>query len=516
MSVRRGTALSLASSFVALALIVSVGAAAAQEAAGPSLLSDARAGHTATLLADERVLVAGGVDGETELATAEVIDPASATVASLGALAQARSGHTATLLPDGRMLIAGGHAEGSSLAAAELFDPDTGTSAPAPAMKWARTGHAAALLDDGRVLLVGGTDDGKPVARAELFDPASGSFTPTAKSRAVHRDATATVLPFGKVLVAGTATKKKAPAAELYDPVKDKWTAVKKAPRVTGHVAAKLRDGRVLLAGGPGEKSQLFDLAKGKFAQAPAVAAKRTGHTATPLLFGEVLIVGGDQNGEEVAAVELFDIETDSFETIGELMIPRTGHTTTALAEGGALIVGGTWAGLALDGILVYDPDTRELEPLGGVTALAEPAADARSKDQVLAELGAPDAFLILYPDRSADVATEPVSLETWTWYDTGAELTFEGDTLVSEESVEPVDEFTATPYEPASFEAYMSLDEVIDSAGVEDYFGGPMDDAGSTELYFGRQLAWGLKDGALHFIEGIALGAEAASEEVE
>ena len=484
--------------------------------AGPALLSEARSGHTATLLADDAVLLAGGSDGDTELASVEIIDPVAASVAPLGSLTVARTDHTATLLPDGRILMAGGRVGDASLADTELLDPVSGTSEPIGDMRWARAGHTAVLLDDGRVLLVGGVAGGKPVARAEIFDPATQTFKPAAKSKATHLDSAATALPFGKVLLTGAATKKKGQAAEIYDPARDKWSAVKKAPKLTGHSSTLLRDGRVLLAGGSAKKAQVFDMAKGKFAPGPALIARRTGHTATPLLFGEVLIVGGDENGEEVATLELFDIETDTLEPIGEMMLPRTDHTTTALSDGSAIVVGGTWAGLALDDILVYDPDMRALEPLGGVAALVEPPTDARSKYEVLAELGTPDAFLILYPDRSADPATEPVALETWTWYDTGVELTFERDRLVSEGSVTPMEGVVATPHEPVLFEAYMSLDEVLAVAGVEDYVGGPMDEAETTELYYAEQLAWGLKDGALHFIEGIALGADATSEEVE
>jgi len=467
-----------------------------------------RSAHTATLRPDGSVLVVGGSDGVAALASVERIDLEAKTTEIIGALDQARSAHTATALTDGRVLIAGGTTDGAALASTELLDPATGTSQPTGDLTWPRTEHAAVLLEDGRVLLVGGVADGKPVARAELFDPTTGATTPAARSKAVHRDATATVLPNGKVLVTGTATKKKAPAAELYDPATDKWSALDKAPKATGHVATRLPDGRVLLTGGSMKKAQLFDPAKGRFAGAPALAAQRTDHTATPLLSGGVLIVGGTQVQDEVSTLELFDADADTFETIGEAMIPRTGHTTTALPDGRALVVGGTWAGLPLGEVLVYDPDTRELEPLGDAATSAEPSPRARSKADVLTDLGPPDAFLILYPERAEDATAEPVSLETWTWYDSGLELTFEGDALVAEEGVEAIDDVIATPYDPDSFEAWMSLDEVLAAAGVEDRYGGPMDDAETKELWFAEQLAWGLDDGELRYIEGIALGA--------
>ena len=99
------------------------------------------------------------------------------TVANLN---QARAGHTATLLANGSVLIAGGRdASGHALSAAEIFDPSTGQytpiSAAVPTPVW---GHTATLLADGSVLIAGGRDDlGRPIASAQLFDPSSSTFT---------------------------------------------------------------------------------------------------------------------------------------------------------------------------------------------------------------------------------------------------------------------------------------------------------------------------------------------------
>ena len=76
----------------------------------------ARVGHTATLLKDGKVLLAGGKDASGQaLATAELFDPAASSYAPLGNLAVAVWGHTATLLSDGTVLISGG--TGASVAA---------------------------------------------------------------------------------------------------------------------------------------------------------------------------------------------------------------------------------------------------------------------------------------------------------------------------------------------------------------------------------------------------------------
>ncbi len=144
--------------------------------------------HTATLLADGRVLVAGGFDfADQPLSSAAVYDPATGTFSPTGSMATARGLATATLLADGRVLVAGGGAAtwvqpGLVLASAELYDPKTGTFSPTGSMATAREGHTATLLRDGRVLIAGGIDASTgdhTVASAELYDPKTGTFSPT-------------------------------------------------------------------------------------------------------------------------------------------------------------------------------------------------------------------------------------------------------------------------------------------------------------------------------------------------
>jgi hypothetical protein len=80
-------------------------------------MAEARTFHTATLLPNGNVLVAGGGDDNS---TAEIYDPATASFSITGGMETGRSGHTATLLSNGSVLVAGGGIF-NGLASAELY-----------------------------------------------------------------------------------------------------------------------------------------------------------------------------------------------------------------------------------------------------------------------------------------------------------------------------------------------------------------------------------------------------------
>lgn len=185
-----------------------------------------RVGHTATLLPDGMVLVVGGGsevrpdEGPYLSATAELYDPVTGRWMATGKMTQARSGHTATLLPDGAVLVAGG-GPGDG----ELYNPNTGRWTVTESMTEARgSGHTATLLRDGTVLVAGGLGPGSdPIAltSAELFDPRSGRWTATGGMAEAHGfSQTATLLSDGRVLVAGGFWRVRLSSAELYDPRK--------------------------------------------------------------------------------------------------------------------------------------------------------------------------------------------------------------------------------------------------------------------------------------------------------
>jgi hypothetical protein len=220
--------------------------------------------HTATLLPDGKVLVAAGFysspyygSGGSHNAAA-LFDPASETWTPTGSLANHRSGHTATLLPDGKVLVAGGgdHRTWSgvgTLSTAELYDSASGTWTATGSLVTAREGHGAVVLPNGEVLVAGGSRS-SPSARlssAELYNPGSETWTTTGSFATARSTQTMTLLPDGNVLLAGGYDGITRASAELYHPARGIWIATGSLTTGRyGHVAALLPNDNVLITGG--------------------------------------------------------------------------------------------------------------------------------------------------------------------------------------------------------------------------------------------------------------------------
>jgi hypothetical protein len=183
----------------------------------------ARVSHTATLLTSGKVLVAAGIGqvggAPGVLAECELYDPAKEIFsATLGHLANARQLHTASLLADGKVLVAGGMLDnaGTATATAELFDPTTQMfTATKGTLATARDFHTATVLNDGTVLVTGGDNGTGTLATAEVYDPTVDSFSPTGSMGSTRESHTATLLNDGTVLVNGGIGGGEA-TAELY------------------------------------------------------------------------------------------------------------------------------------------------------------------------------------------------------------------------------------------------------------------------------------------------------------
>lgn len=344
----------------------------------------ARIGHTATLLRDGSVLVVGGYDGDgppiedaahIPLATAELYEPASGRWSAAASMGSARAGHTATVLPDGRVLVVGGGGEddllegGPRSATAELYDPRTGEWTATGQMTEARNFFTATLLANGSVLVAGG---GANYVEAELYDPGAGTWTTTGSMKEGRKGHSATLLLDGTVLVAGGCACSEPPptaSAERYDPTSGKWASAGNMTVGRFPTAVLLADGTVFVAGEgySGDilpSTELYDPGTGRWAATSSFVQERHDPSVAALADGRVLVAGGLERaptfGSErtpLDSAELYDPATRRWAATADMDAARMDHTMTLLSDGRVLVVGGGDAADARSAEL-YDPGT--------------------------------------------------------------------------------------------------------------------------------------------------------------
>ncbi len=284
-----------------------------------------------------------------------------------------RSGHTATLLRDGTVLIAGGMLRnGDFSSTAEIFDPKTNQFSPVKDMLLGRVGAAAAVLPSGKVLIVGGwyeTDE------AEIYDPATRSFAATGRMSERRARPTATVLRDGTVLITGGESDSNrmvaTNSAEVYDAHSGKFTRV--GAMHTGrlaHTATLLQDGRVLVAGGGTarkqvtETAEIYDPKTRIFSVAAKMSVPRYKHTAVLLNDGTVLIAGGSDAGDWETAyntAEIYNPRTNTFAPAGKMAEGRFKLPPEAVLLTHEVLFFGGAPGAAL-----YDEHSKEFRDIAG------------------------------------------------------------------------------------------------------------------------------------------------------
>jgi hypothetical protein len=327
-------------------------------------LSRASVNHTATLLGNGKVLVAGGEDptsvpSRPAFRNWALFDP-TAGMWSAGNSSATGARASATLLADGRVLLVGGDAGWQFQSAPEdgafIYDPTSGMVTPTGKLITARARHTATLLPNGKVLIAGGqvatTQPGGTFANAttsaELYDPATGNSVSTGNMLHAHAGAHAFLLSNSKVLVVDSPAD-----AELYDLATQIWSATASAPAsfgsISGTTSVLLANGKVLVTGGSADAGQpthgeceLYDSGSNQWSPTGSLNIGRTGHIATVLPSGEVLVAGGvDGGGIPVSSAEIYDPVAGTWSLSASLPTPVYGHTATLLHTGQVLVLGG-------------------------------------------------------------------------------------------------------------------------------------------------------------------------------
>ena len=227
---------------------------------GPSM-AVGRGQHAMTRLSTGALVVVGGVEFGLDNRV-EILDAAAAAWKQAGVTA-AEQGPFAITLADDRVLVAGGLSNGVTTGAVELVDPKTSVTTLVGSLQPPRAGIDGARLDDGTVLLVGGYDDKfGELANVDRYTPVAGgkglltSETAIPGARQGHRVLRGTG---GKVLVIGGWSQSAKADVQLFDPTTSAWTAGGSLLTARGgHTATVLADGSLLVTGGEG--AQLEDL----------------------------------------------------------------------------------------------------------------------------------------------------------------------------------------------------------------------------------------------------------------
>jgi hypothetical protein len=336
----------------------------------------------------------------------------------------ARAGHSATLLKDGTVFIAGGYQYSSdnvtkvSLSDTEAYDTASGSfgakkemSVQAGTLKLPKAFHTASLVYTGQVVLWGGEAYAQgtsnlvsPNSVVLLYDSTNDTYyspkartNPPAINRTQH---SAAVDVNGKVLISGGYTRTTeglvpAPDVEWYDPVTVTSNVVTgvSLPRI-GSVSAPVKQGAYIAVAGGADSDTgslqnevaLFSYVAGVFSkqvltnapQLPAPGRRAPGvallNDSTDLVF-----VGGYSDASKVNPVATSDVLAGNSATItvGPNVGSRGNVCAVTLADGRVIAIGGRTSDTAGGGPPTHsDATVTILTPssAGGVTALGGPA----------------------------------------------------------------------------------------------------------------------------------------------
>jgi uncharacterized repeat protein (TIGR03803 family) len=346
--------------------LLMIESAAAQTWATNSPLQVARWSHTATLLPNGLVLIAGGETTNRYdipdssfrgTASAELYDPSTGSSTLTSSMSEAHYSDIATLLPNGLVLVAGGRNDGGGIVThSELYDPAAKTWTDTGDMNQERSSFTATLLPNGNVLVIAGYSNSGDTSSAEIYDPVTEVWTNAAPLNYAADSQTATLLTNGLVLVAGGSYNGNGGLTNsvLYNPANNTWTNTGPLNEArAGHAATLLPNGTVLVVGGAGDNTcEIFNPATATWSIYANMNDGWQNPNAVLLNNGQVMVTGDDNSD-----VELYDPSANTWSYADSLPVTGYSQVATLLSSGQVLVTGGdasNYNGPALNAVQTY------------------------------------------------------------------------------------------------------------------------------------------------------------------
>lgn len=333
----------------------------------------ARVCHTATLLNNGKVLVAGGLSGSSHntkaVKSAEMYNYKTNKFTLISDMNVPRRAHTATLLNNGKVLITGGSGDNTT----EIYDPETNTFKLTGSMNEIRTLHSATLLNDGKVLLTGGNNgterdkypnkfEGEPLNSAEIYDPKTEKFTSINNMNLTYLTHQSILLPDGKVFITNEYYTRYYPQpphltiynTEIYAPKTNKFTLVKglndndSDTRCFTNKVIALENEKILnicRLTGPYGKIEIYDPLIDKVKFITKVEKGKRDPKLVLLNNGKVMVIGGSYGkGQHISRdINIYDPKGEkghSYSIYSYLRTNSMPSSATLLPSGKVLITG--------------------------------------------------------------------------------------------------------------------------------------------------------------------------------